>query len=401
MRILYVTSGLAQLYPHQYIDELIISALAAMPEETRVYRLHPHPGWEQELFQEIENFAPEYVFTIHGINMSWPVVTYIRNSGAKMGIWFVDDPYDVDESKQKLFGYDFIFTNESECVPVYQRHGYSKVFYLALGTSPQQFFPDTPPPQYHSDICLVGSPFPRRVEILNFLITHLPQRRIKVVGPEWRRYGLKGTDLIEHHVPPDDMRRFYSGARINLNIHRDAKEQFASWHNLNTETIPAHSPNNRTFDIAACRGFQLVDFRPMLAGFFDLNNEMAVFHDPNDLLNKVNHYLQLPHETQRIATNAYQRAVHHHRFENRLGQMFDIALDHIQDERRHYSRPDVVAQGVFIKDDRPAVWLLINGKRYLIPTVDVFNRICGDWNKVQSLRREEVDQYPRGVALNV
>lgn len=401
MRIMYITSGLAQLYPHQYIDELIITALSALPHEKHIFRLRPHPGWEQELFQVVENFQPEYVFTIHGANMSWPVVTHIRNTGAKIGIWFVDDPYDVDESKQRLFGYDFIFTNEAECVPVYKRFGYTKVFYLALGTSPQHYFPDAPPPHYRSDICLVGSPFPRRVEILNFLSAHLPNQRFKVVGPEWRRYGLRATDLIEHHVPPDDIRRFYSGAQINLNIHRNANEQFASWHNLNTEMIPPHSPNNRTFDIAACRGFQLVDFRPVLPNFFDVNNEMAVFHDPHDLLNKVNFYLSHPHEMQRMAANAYQRAVNHHRFENRLAQMFDIAQDQILDERRHYSRPDVIAQGIFIKDDRPAVWFLVNGRRYLIPTEDVFNRLCSDWLRVKSLRREEVDQYPRGVALVV
>lgn len=397
MRILYITSGMVQLYPHRYIDQFITEAFDSFDAETRVFQLDRCTDWQQEIVSCVREFAPMYIFTIHGGNLSTEVVHWMQQQGSKVGIWFVDDPYDLDESKHRLYGYDFIFTNEWEAVRVYQSAGCKQVHYLALGTAWQHFYPEFSPAEYRSDLCLIGSPFRRRVELVNGLVKRFPQYHVKVVGPKWLECGLSPqVDLVPHHVEPDEVRRYYNGAKINLNIHRDTGEQYAACVNLNAEGIPAHSPNNRTFDIAACRAFQLVDARPRMDEFYHQGSEMISFQNAEELLNRVAHYMRDEGERVKIAERAYRRTLCEHGFMQRIRQMAGIVEERIKQEIA--ARFDL---GVLVKDDRPQVYLILNGRKHLFPSEEIFFRWGGIWENVQVWTRERVDTVPTGLILEV
>ena len=58
--------------------------------------------------------------------------------------------------------------------------------------------------------------------------------------------------------------------------------------------------NPRTFEIAACGGFQLVDRRSLLGELFE-EGELELFGDLAELRGKIDHYLARPEERNRFA----------------------------------------------------------------------------------------------------
>lgn len=433
LKILYVTSGMEQNYPHKFIDQFIARSLESISDagEAQVFELNIHTDWQAKLLALIEKYNPEYVFTLHGCHMTSDCVERIKSYGAKTGIWFVDDPYDLDESKERLYGYDYIFTNEEGCVPIYQKLGYKESYNLALGVGEQYYFPEPVIPkslqnQYSSDICFVGSPFPKRVELLQILHNHFPEKVIRVIGPFWQPLLPRGVEVVNHHVTPEEVRKYYSNAKIVLNIHREYNEHLYSLQNLNQDGIRALSLNNRTFDIAACKVFQLVDERKSLAKYYDLQSEIVTYANSRELIQKIRYYLKRSFEMKRIAMNAYQRTMEEHRMCHRLEEMFrlvevkhskgdDGRIAEVTDRNEATNKEEQVtiaiqplevgqvlarlSEGSLIKGERSAVYLLLDGWKYLIPDVQTFQGLGLRWEDVDVVGQKEVDQVPNGGRL--
>lgn len=400
MKILYITSGHQQPYPHQQIDQFIASALQKTEHEARIFQWTDHPDRILRLLETVKDYLPDYVFTIHGLCMSENLVNLLKTYGTKVGIWFIDDPYDIDENRQRFFDYDYIFTTEEECVEFYQEKGYKHVYYLPLGTETGFFFPEIPAEEYLSDICFIGSPFAKRVEYINFLCEYLPEVRFVVVGPFWE--NLLPTDKVDyrpHPVNPDEMRKYYNGAKINLNIHRDPTENIIVGQNLNTENIAAVSPNNRTFDIAACRAFQLVDYRVGLKEAFDLRSEMVVFKSREDLLSKILCYLGNFRMRTEIAANARKRVTEMHSMEHRLKEMCRKVETEVYYERWHLKSPDILKRGKLVKGSNAGVYFVYNEKKHLIPSLETFNILQLHWEDLQIVADSYLDNLPNGVTF--
>lgn len=399
VRIFYITSGHKQPYPHKMIDQFIsLSSLESYSHQLRYYQWSEDAAWQRSLLNEVKKYLPHYLFTIHGLNMNNDLIHKIKSYGTKVGVWFVDDPYDIDDNKERLYEYDFVFTNELECVPIYKKLGYTHVHYLSLGTHTGFYYPELPPAPYQADLTFVGSPFPKRVELLKFLHDRLPQLRMKVIGPFWDQYLPPKIDCVNYHIEPNEIRKFYNGAKINLNIHREYDENIIPGQNLNRERILANSPNNRLFDIAACKSFQLTDFRPGLVKYFDLENEMTVFNSEDDLVHKIRYYLEQAERRNLLANNAYYRTVNQHAFTHRLCEMARIVEVVILHEKWDLLFPDVFQEGKLMKGaQNPEVYFVYQGRKYLIPSVDVFNRLGCSWQNVTIVPDSHLELMPCGI----
>lgn len=401
MKVLYVTSGHIY-YPHRYLDTFIVNSFHSISAQhlIRVFEVNHSVNWPPQLISVVNQFKPDFIFSIHGSQMSPALVEQLRRLGAKVGMWFVDDPYDVDASKQRLFGYDFVITNERKCVDLYKRLGVAKVFYVRFGTQTSVYYPEEQPEAYQSDLCVVGSPFPKRVELIKFLVASIPQISIKLVGPNWQQHMAGRVEIINRPVEPNEVRKFYNGAKINLNMHRGNSEHLTAGVNLNQEGIEATSPNSRTFDIAACKAFQLVDARPGLNDYFDLQQELAVYHNPNELVNQIVHYLQTPDERKRIAENAYRKTLRVYRLESSLLQLFQLVEGEICVERNRLVSPEILKRSQLVKGDKkPAVYLIVDGWKHEFPSREVFNRLHLRWEDIQLFPQNLIERIPTGVTL--
>lgn len=401
MKILYITSG-HLFYPHKFLDGFIIAALSSIAEhQIQIYELNIYSEWQSRLFQLVESFKPDLVFSIHGSNFSPQLVQRLKSSGARVAMWFVDDPYDIDSSKQKLFGYDYVITTEENCVPYYYRWGVAKAFYVRFGTETRHYYPEEVTEHYKSDICFIGSPFPKRIEIMRKIAENFPGRRFWLVGPNWGKYIKGNVVCFNNPVEPASARKFYCGARINLNIHRASGEQLYG-PNLNREGITPSIPNVRTFDIAACKAFQLVDYKPGLKECFDLGRELITFPDERDLLAKIDYYLYHPDRCREIAELAYRRTISKYRLEDSLRYLFYVVERELSLEQKTLSNAQLRGAGFLVQGDtRAAVYLVVNGQKHEFPSRDVFEGLKFNWGDIQLWKQEEIDKIPSGIPMQL
>jgi spore maturation protein CgeB len=136
---------------------------------------------------------------------------------------------------------------------------------------------------------------------------------LRIFGNEDWRALTTGTSLEKcftgKTVAHEDLPRLFRNSKINVNMHH-----------LQSST----SLNLRVFDVPAAGGFLITDSMPGLADLFEIGREVVVYRTPEELREKVKHYLSHPEERLEIARRARQRVLRDHTFKNRWQQVRDI-----------------------------------------------------------------------------
>jgi len=110
-------------------------------------------------------------------------------------------------------------------------------------------------------------------------------------------------------VMHEDLPRLFRNSKINVNIHH-----------LQSST----SLNLRVFDVPAAGGFLITDYMPGLENLFEIDREVVVYRTPEELREKVRHYLIHPDERLEMVQRARQRILRDHTFANRWQQVREI-----------------------------------------------------------------------------
>lgn len=199
---------------------------------------------------------------------------------------------------------------------------------MPQSANPRFHFPGDKDPRFDFDIAFVGAKLPhKRWFNDNVLLPLTRHYRVGLFGPNWTlkdnslRALSKAARLADWpaaarwfdksrvSIGDDDERRLYSTARISLNFHEREPDN----------TQPHHIVNQRTFKIAACGGFQIVDPVKGLRNYFVPGEEVVVAAlDPSDWHQKIEYYLANEEERQAIQRRATQRAIAQHMAPNRV-----------------------------------------------------------------------------------
>ncbi|NLY74951.1 MAG: glycosyltransferase [Firmicutes bacterium] len=313
MRVLFVDSG-ALGFHTRYAYDIYTSLINDF--HFIVKQIHP-----QNLTQyTIRDFQPDVLLVVHGSRTPLTQVRYARTLGIITVLWLVEDPYEIDFHRGIMVNsFDLVFTNERQAVNEYT---HPRVTYLPWCCNPRIHKKMNVSDNYRSDLCFVGMGFPNRVRILNSIASVLKPLNVKLIG-EWNRWERLDPSLRDFVLPVvNDFRevlKYYNGAKINLNIHRDPVDPPSG----NSRGVAATSPNDRTFAIAGCGGFQLVDrSRPDLWDCFQDQQEIVAFSDPDDLAQKIQFYLGESELRERIGFEAQKRAYRDHTYKSRLREIF-------------------------------------------------------------------------------
>jgi spore maturation protein CgeB len=278
----------------------------------------------EELVDRVKRDRPEYLFMVNGQFVKHDHLREIRSLGTKIIVWFVDDPYEDEQSIQISQNVDFVFTVDSSMLSYYQAASAKNAYFLPLAAETSSYYYSSQIPEY--ELCLIGGLFLSRIKYFQALHATIQSHnyRYKFISPRTMTKGaLKAMDnrvrqMVEFRsyeklLFPSQVRQLYNSSKINLNIHRDSPR-----------IIPL-SPNERTFNIGACRAFQLIDDkRPDLARLYEIGKEIITFSDENELVDKIDFYLQHDHERETIAEKAYQRTLSEHTYQNRLKQLMAL-----------------------------------------------------------------------------
>jgi len=120
----------------------------------------------------------------------------------------------------------------------------------------------------------------------------------RVVGDEF----YKGT--INYYSP--EIANLYRSSKININI---------SKYQLKTTV------NQRVFDCPLCDGFLITDYKDDIEEYFDIDESIVVFQNPEDLKNKVAFYLDNERMARKIVEKGKETILSRHTYLHRLDEM--------------------------------------------------------------------------------
>lgn len=317
IHILYVTAGIGVPYPA--LDEAVIDGLRGLVRAVTV----ANPS--EDVAALAGKFQPDLVLVLNGVVLPADQVNQLRQSGIKTAVWFTDDPYYTDWTISIAPRYDYIFTLELNCVPFYRKLGCEHVYYLPFAVNPNVFHPKHVPASYQSDICFIGTAFWNRVELIDRLAPILMNRKVVIAGWWWDRlqnYSLLSDKIkLGDWMTPEDTANYYNGAKIVINLHRSVDDYTI---NSNGRRIEALSVNPRTFEISGCATLQLSDIRQDMSNVYVPGKEIGTYVSHDELIEKIDYYLQHEEERQKIALNGMSRTRRDHTYHKRLNTMLSI-----------------------------------------------------------------------------
>lgn len=318
LKVIYVESG---LWAYRPMDDGIAAALAESAAEVRT--IEPSGA----VVDLAEAFRPDLVLALNSVEcMPASTAIGLREKGFRTAVWFTDDPYYTDVTLNLAPHYDYVFTLESACVPLYQELGCAQVYHLPFAANTGLYRPKAVETSKRTDICFIGSAFRNRIELFDELAPYLKDKRVLISGYWWDR--LRHFDLLREKIitgywlSPEETCGYYNGAKIVINLHRAIDDES----NRNSRMVPARSVNPRTFEINASGGFQLCDFREELSSVYAPGAELDTFSSPAELMEKLDYWLAHPAEREQAALAGIRRTMREHTYRNRISRMLDIVF---------------------------------------------------------------------------
>ncbi|WP_069860139.1 CgeB family protein [Desulfoplanes formicivorans] len=271
---------------------------------------------------KVETFEPDLVLALAQAPLSRQALKRLRRDRVPTVMWFVED-YSVFtywRGFAPLYDY-FAIIQKQPFEQELEKIGVTKHLYLPLAAQPDfhQPVPLTPAEQriYGSDISFLGAGYPNRRLAFRELLGY----DFKIWGNEWDgESALQGVVQRDGaRISPQECVKIFNATKINLNLHSSIKKD--------TLVGDGDFVNPRTFELACCGGFQLVDRRSLLPELF-AEDEMATFGSMEELFRKIDHFLAHPQERERFAKRARDRVLRDHTYAVRMQTLIDyIAAD--------------------------------------------------------------------------
>ncbi len=138
-------------------------------------------------------------------------------------------------------------------------------------------------------------------------VSNLGPAGIQVWGDEaWsfaEQYGVRYRGSAGHRR---EVTRIYNASQINLDIGRIYQNDMVTM---------------RVFDVLACGGFLLTEYNEALEDLFVIGEELDVYRDLGEMLEKVDHYLSHPEDAARIGRAGLERVLADHTIAQRVATM--------------------------------------------------------------------------------
>lgn len=289
----------------------------------------------QAVTAKVETFEPDLVLALAQAPLSHQALKRLQRDKVATAMWFVED--------FQLFTYWQSFAPFYDLFAVIQRDpfpeqlaalGQNNVLYLPLAAQPDFHQPLELSPQdrrvFGSDLSFMGAGYPNR----RMAFRELAHLDFKIWGTEWEDDHVLAP-LVQRggaRVSSEDCVKIFNASKVNLNLHSSVRaDQLVSGGDF---------VNPRTFEIAACGGFQLVDRRTLLPELFE-PDELAVFSNMPELSEAIGHYLAHPGEREAMAAKARVRALRDHTYAARMQALLDFAAQRLPDWPRTRERTDL------------------------------------------------------------
>jgi spore maturation protein CgeB len=247
-------------------------------------------------------------------------------------MWFVED--------YRLFTYWRAFAPLYDLFAVIQKEpffselaaaGVANALYLPMAASPEAHRPMTLSPaekqRFGAELSFMGAGYPNR----RAAFRQLTRYGLKIWGTEWEGDAVLApfVQLQGRRIGTEDTARIFNATAINLNLHSSVRAD---------ELVPEGDfVNPRTFEIAACGAFQLVDKRSLMPELFS-DDELATFNSMETLEAGIAYFRSRPEERAAYADRARKRVLAEHTYAARMRALLAFAAERLPQRVRNAGR---------------------------------------------------------------
>jgi hypothetical protein len=231
-----------------------------------------------------------------------------------------DDDYRFDDwGRYYALFFDYIITTKLE-TEIYTKDKINRAVFLH-GINPNFFRKMDVKKEY--DVTFIGRPTADRPEYLKFLKEN--GVNITLFGGGWEKYS-DLQNIYQGVLYNEDFPKIINQSKINLNFSKTLYKKGASG-----------QLKSRIFEVPSCGSFMLNEFTTTNIEFINNTKEIN-FKTKEELLEKINYYLNHEKERENIAKKVQKYIVKHYSWESLLSEFFKK----IDKERLHtYNLPNV------------------------------------------------------------
>jgi hypothetical protein len=263
---------------------------------------------EQECLRDIAAAKPQAMWVLAQAPLGLGTLDTLRRQGLLTAFWFCED-YRVRKGWKNLIQVvDAFFPIQGgDFLPALRAAGAVEMPVLPMAAA-SDACTESAPAQAHR-LSFFGAPYANRVSFFEALTDLEPE----LYGEGW---ATSATPLLKPLVKNSDRLTesqgfdIFRNSSININLHSSPFQ-----HGIDPE---GDYLNPRTFEIAACGGFQLVDRRRDLATSFVDGEEIVSFNSVAELREQIARWMADPQGRQQIAEAGRRRVQAEHTYEHRL-----------------------------------------------------------------------------------
>ena len=256
---------------------------------------------------------PDLVFAIAQAPLTFAVLEHLRRKKFLTAMWFVENYRHLTYWQQLAAGYDHWFViQQAECVEALKRAGAPHVHYLPMAADASIHRPLTltaaEEQEYGADVSFVGAGYANRRSLLPQWLSK--EWTFKLWGNEW-----DGASNLQHALQRNGARidtetcmKVFNATAVNLNLHSSSGPELDA---------QADFVNPRTFELAACGAFQLVDERTLLPDLFT-PEEVVRFQRAEQVPSLIRTWLKDSAGRRHYADAARRRVLNQHTYEHRM-----------------------------------------------------------------------------------
>jgi spore maturation protein CgeB len=275
----------------------------------------------QAVCAKAETFGPDLVLALAQAPLSRQALKRLRRDGVKTAMWFVED--------FRLFTYWEAFAPFYDVFAVIQKEPFPEKL-AAIGQENALYLPLAADPAVHRPLDL--SPVERRIygAETSFMGAGYPNRRVAfaelldfglgIFGSDWDGDAVLGprVRLDGRRITTEEAVKIFNAATVNLNLHSSVSA---------TDLVSGGDfVNPRTFELAMCGAFQLVDRRALLPELFAAD-ELAQFGSMAELKERLAYFLSHPGEREAYAAKARARALRDHTYAARMERLLAFTAE--------------------------------------------------------------------------
>ncbi|HLA63659.1 MAG TPA: glycosyltransferase [Rhodothermales bacterium] len=256
-------------------------------------------------------FAPDIVLFTYDYLLPGEVAELKARTGARFALWYPDAISNLGRMACVAAPFDALFFKDPYMVEVLRDLARGAVHYLPEAYNPARHrLPDGPFDRapYVCDVATAGSLHVPRFSVFR----QLRDYDCKIWGPAppwWLDVSEVEGMHQRRYVINEEKAVAFTSARVLLNTLYPSEVE---------------GLNVRAFEAAGVGAFQMLDWRPGLADFFEDGRELVSFRGMADLKQKLAYYLARPEERAAIAAAGQARAQREHTYAHRLALLLRI-----------------------------------------------------------------------------